>query len=184
MRGVLVELPTDQREAMAACYRQQEQRLIGFLKLRLGSEADARDAAQETFLRLWKHVGRLESDNLTALIFVTASRVAIDKLRKTTRARKAGEIAAFDGDGADAVSDTQAGPERICLARSDVALVRRVLQELPQKCRHAFVRYRFDELSYEEIALEMGVTESMVRKYVIKAVAYCATRFDQLDGWE
>jgi len=28
------------------------------------------------------------------------------------------------------------------------------------------------------------VTESMVRKYVIKAVAYCAARLERMEGWE
>jgi len=39
-------------------------------------------------------------------------------------------------------------------------------------------------MEYADIARRMGVTESMVRKYVIKAVAYCAARLERMEGWE
>lgn len=182
--GSIIELATARRTKIEAIFRDYEPRLLRFLRLRLGSDSEAQDAAQETFVRLWKNGARLKSDNIPALLFVTARNVANDGLRKVRSARRAG----FDpsGAGADegAIQDDQAGPDRILGAKSDLALVVRVLEELPQKCRFAFIRYRFEDRDYDEIALEMGVSQSMVRKYVLKAVSHCAMRFEELEGWE
>lgn len=182
--GTIIELSTARRTKIEAIYRAYEARLLRFLKLRLGSEAEAQDAAQETFARLWKSGGQLHSDNVPALLFVTARNVATDMLRKRGRARQAGIQAADAEDGSADVRDDQAGPDRVLAAKSDLALVVRILEELPPKCRYAFVSYRFDDRDYEDIAREMGVSQNMVRKYVLKAVSYCAARFEELEGWE
>jgi RNA polymerase sigma factor (sigma-70 family) len=182
--GTIIELSTARRTKIETIYRDHEARLLRFLKLRLGSDAEAQDAAQETFVRLWKNGGQLHSENIPALLFVTARNVATDVLRKTRRVSQAGFQSAESEEGKDNVGDDQAGPDRILAAKSDLALVVRILEELPQKCRFAFISYRFEDRDYEDIAQEMGVSQSMVRKYVLKAVSYCATRFEELEGWE
>lgn len=182
--GTIIELSTARRTKIEAVYRDYEARLLRFLKFRLGSDAEAQDAAQETFVRLWKSGSQLHSDNIPALLFVTARNVATDVLRKTRRARQAGFQNSEMEESNDNVRDDQAGPERILAAKSDLSLVIRILEELPQKCRFAFISYRFEDRDYEDIAREMGVTQSMVRKYVLKAVAHCAARFEELEGWE
>lgn len=182
--GTIIELSTSRRTTIETVYRDYETRLLRFLKIRLGSEAEAQDAAQETFVRLWKNGGQLQADNVPALLFVTARNVATDFLRRTQRARRAGFQAGNGDDGRDDVRDDHAGPDRILAARSDLALIIRIIEELPQKCRQAFIAYRFEGRSYEDIAQDMGVTQSMVRKYVLKAVSHCAVRFDELEGWE
>ncbi|NML87590.1 RNA polymerase sigma factor [Sphingobium sp. TB-6] len=182
--GTIIDLSTARRTKIEIIYREHEARLLRFLRLRLGSDAEARDAAQETFVRLWKCGGQLHADNIPALLFVTARNVAIDMLRKTNRAGRSGFYTASSDESNDNVHDDQAGPDRILAAKSDLALVVRILEELPQKCRYAFIRYRFEDRDYEDIAQEMGVSQSMVRKYVLKAVSHCAARFEELEGWE
>lgn len=182
--GTIVELSAARRLRIEAIYREYETRLLRFLKLRLGSDAEAQDAAQETFVRLWKSAGQLHLDNVPALLFVTARNVATDVLRKSRRARRFGLQASDSEEDNDNVSDDQAGPERILAAKSDLNLVIQILEELPQKCRFAFISYRFEDRDYDDIAREMGVSQSMVRKYVLKAVSYCAARFEELEGWE
>lgn len=182
--GTIVELSTARRSKIETVYRAYETRLLRFLRFRLGSDAEAQDAAQETFVRLWKCSDQLHAENLPALLFVTARNVATDMLRKGARARRAGIQITQTEQDSDQIGDDQAGPERILAAKSDLDVVVRTLEELPRKCRFAFVSYRFEDRDYAEIAHDMGVSESMVRKYVLKAVAYCAARFDELEGWE
>lgn len=182
--GTIIDLSAARRTKIEAVYRDHETRLLHFLKLRLGSYAEAQDAAQETFVRLWKIANRLHSENIPALLFVTARNVATDMLRKSKRSIRAGYQPEQTDDNCESVHDDRAGPDRTLAAKSDVELVIRILEELPQKCRFAFISYRFEDRDYEEIACEMGVSQSMVRKYVLKAVAHCAARFEELEGWE
>lgn len=164
-------------------FRQYEARLLRFLMIRLGSEADARDALQIVFTRLLAQPERLHDGNLASLLYVCARNVALDELK---RRRRCDTHLALGAEGADtaSVADQDPGPERRVQGGQQLTLLLSLLDELPPKCRAAFVSYQIEELEYREIAARMGITESMVRKYVIKAVAHCAARFEELEGWE
>lgn len=165
-------------------FREQQGRLLQFLRIRLRSEVEAQDLAQLTFLRLWKRRDSLNNENLEALIFVTARNLAFDHLRQRTRKGRTSLDAGGEWDEAATIEDQAAGAERVLSAKQDLALVAKLVDELPAKCRSAFVSYHFHHQSYLQIADQLGVTESMARKYVLKAVAHCAIRFEQLEGWE
>ena len=165
-------------------YRENEGRLLQFLRIRLKSNSEAEDAAQQTFLRLWQRRDILNDDNLVALLFVTARNIACDRLRARNRAASHLDSQEDCWSRAETTAHPEAGAERMMMARQDLALVARLVQELPEKCRSAFVGYHFHFEDYGQIAARLGVTESMVRKYVQKAVTYCATRFDELEDWE
>lgn len=163
-----------------ALFREHEASLLRFLVIRLGSEADARDALQVVFTRLLARCETLRDENLVSLLYVCARNVALDELK---RRRHCDAHLAAETEGAD-VADQDPGPERRVQAGQELRLLLALLDELPPKCRTAFVSYKLEGLEYCDIAERMGITESMVRKYVIKAVAYCATRFEELEGWE
>ncbi|MCZ4340301.1 RNA polymerase sigma factor [Sphingomonadaceae bacterium G21617-S1] len=174
----------DDPKLLETIFRLEEGRLRKFLSLRLGSSSDAQDVAQATFVRLWERRDQLRSDNVTALIYTTARNLATDLLRSKTRKKIRENRDACSPSAAENVPDEAASSERILIARQNLELVLRLIGELPPKCRQAFVAYKIAGLEYSEIADEMGVSESMIRKHVIRAVAHCASRFEQLEGWE
>jgi RNA polymerase sigma factor (sigma-70 family) len=159
-------------------------RLIRFLKMRLGSESDAEDAAQLTFLRLWQRHFSLSGESLLALIFVTARNIATDIVRERRRRGLSTSVPSTASCDIDEIRDECVSPSRSAEAQQYLDLIPRLLDELPPKCKSVFLAYKFQGLSYSEISAGMGVTESMVRKYVIKALAHCSARFDRLEGWE
>ena len=53
-----------------------------------------------------------------------------------------------------------------------------VVGELPPKCRHAFLLHRVHGAEFSEIAKEMGLSERMVRHYVLRAVLHCRAGLD------
>jgi RNA polymerase sigma-70 factor (ECF subfamily) len=184
--GVLVDFPAgaDRQVTPArlgALFAAHQRPLMRFLALRLGSAAEAQDAAQTVMLRLLQRGAALRGsdEELRALLYVTARNIAIDRLRE--RARRGPDLTE---EAALQLADEAASPERAAQARQQLELVHRLLEELPPKCRFAFTRYALEQRGYDEVAAEMGVTASMVRKYVLRALAHCAQRFNRLDGWE
>lgn len=184
--GVVVPFPRspvrgDIGERLREIFREHRTHLIRFLQLRLGSEADAQDAAQDAIFRLFQRRETLRDDELRALLYVTARNIAIDRLRERKRSPLQ-----FGGDQFEvehAVVDEAACPERVLAARQQLASIRMFLRELPPKCEQAFVGYKFEGLEYRDIAERMGLTESMVRKYVLRALAHCAARLaEQEEG--
>ena len=168
------------REQLETLFREHRSDLVRFLKIRLGSEADANDALQIVFTRLLQRVDSLQDDNLVSLLYVSARNVAIDLIRERQRTvvDDSAQIETME------LPDETPGPDRHLQGQQRLKLLMSLVNELPRRCRGAFISYKLEQMEYADIARRMGVTESMVRKYVIKAVAYCAARFERMEGWE
>lgn len=167
---------------LEGAYRETHPILVGFLVRRLGNQLEAQDVAQAAFLKLWERRETLRDQNLVSLLFTTARNAATDIIR----GRAIRDHASLsDADcGSDGVMDDAPSAERSVIAAHELEMVRRVVDELPVKCRRAFILFKFEGFSYLDTAARMGVTESMVRKYVRRALAHCVQRFAELDGWE
>jgi RNA polymerase sigma-70 factor (ECF subfamily) len=104
----------------------------------LADEADARDAAQDTFVTAWRQIGRLrDSDRFDAWL----QRVAVNSARMTHRARRrrgVREIPASQVAGADGLRAT-ASPAEADAAQLDVAMRR-----LPVEQRSILVLHHLD----------------------------------------
>ena len=159
-------------------FRQKRTVLIEYLRYRLGSAGDAQDAAQAAFLRLWERRDSLHGDSLASLLFVTARNIANDYLRSQTRQSRL--ISEYQNEPNKTCADM---PDKILADKYDLVAIRSILMELPVKCRTAFISYKFEEQNYDEIAERMGVTPSMVRKHVTRAVAHCVARFAEMEEW-
>ena len=172
----------DMGERLRELFREHRVRLIRFLQLRLGSEADAQDAAQDAIFRLFQRRDTLRDQELRGLLYVTARNIAIDRLRD--RRRSPLRFGDETEVRAALMVDEAACPERTLSAREELASIRVFLDELPAKCAQAFTAYKFEELEYRQIAERMGLTESMVRKYVLRALAHCAARLAERENSE
>jgi RNA polymerase sigma-70 factor (ECF subfamily) len=165
----------DRRQHLSALFSEHQQRLVRFLTAKLGSIAEAQDAAQETYLRLLEQTQSAPDTNLRALLYITARNIATDRQRQQWK-HGAGDIPP------ESIAREVRGPERILAGRQDLLLLAHLIEQLPPKCRDAFVAYKFYDMSYHEIAQRMGLTESMVRKYVLRAIAYCSGHMDAHRG--
>jgi RNA polymerase sigma factor (sigma-70 family) len=163
---------SQQAESVARLFRENHRALLGFLVSRLRSVQDAKEVAQDTYLRLLQ-IGRPDSDILVrAYLFRVAGNLAIDHLRRrATRDRATDDLTAVLPGGMGL-------PERKLLADEELLLLSRSLQELPEKVRSAFLMWRLEGLSQNEIAAQLGVTDRMVRKYITQALLHCRLRLD------
>jgi RNA polymerase sigma-70 factor (ECF subfamily) len=153
---------------MSDAYRQP---LIRFFRRRVGSEAEAEDLAQEVFLRLLRRPDAETIDNPEAFLFRTAVNLLRDRARRNnTFASHALDLAARQ-DSIEGLS-----PERVLQGRQSLAAAMRILEELDERVRDAFILNRLEGLKYAEIAELFGVSVSSVEKYVIKALAHLARR--------
>jgi len=78
-----------ERDAFGELVERYQQRLVRYLRGLVGNEEDARDVAQEAFLRAYTHLARFDpSRSFSVWLYGIASHVAVDWLRR--RARRAG----------------------------------------------------------------------------------------------
>ena len=139
------------------------ERLVLTTALRLlGNLPDAQDAAQETFLRLYRNLSRIEDpDNCSAWLYRVTVNVCRDQLRRqapTVAVEEAMELAASGLDPQQAAASTE---------RREA--MERALRRLTAKEREALVLKDLEGLSTAEVAATVGSTEATVRSHVARA---------------
>jgi RNA polymerase sigma factor (sigma-70 family) len=150
-------------------------RLVRFLKRRSYSTEDAVDLAQDTFVRL-AAVDLRQVRKPASFLFTTALNLLRDRAR-SAQARHA----AFSVPAEEAHLICPAPhADRILDGEKRMLLLETALRELSPKCRAVFVLFHFDELSQREIADRLGISVSMVEKYVKQAVTHCEARLNEL----
>jgi RNA polymerase sigma-70 factor (ECF subfamily) len=111
-----------------------------------GDTQVAEDAAQETFLRAWSHLGSFDMElSLRNWLYRIGLNVATDMLRKEKH------IASADLEDFH-LPDPQLGPEGAYLQDERIALVQAAIASLPEASRVVLVLKEYGELSYREIA--------------------------------
>jgi RNA polymerase sigma factor (sigma-70 family) len=168
---------TEERAAVVRkLFEDHNRALVSFLAARLHSYAEARDAAQEAYVRMLQLEDTSAVGFLRAYLFRTAANIAVDRLRRRAVRQDGAPQALFEELLA------HPAPERAAMAAQELEIVKRALRELPEKCRRAFVLYMFREQSIPEIAREMGVSERMIRHHIGDALAYLRVKRDRVNG--
>ncbi len=149
--------------------------LIRYLSHKLQSEDDAREVAQEAYLRILGMEKFTVNSSMPALLFKIASNLAIDRLRRETRYRKVWQLERLrEGDNASS--------ERHAIANQELEMLSSIVKELPPKCRKAFLLCKIHDYGFAEIAENMKLSERMVRLYVTRAINYCRLRLDEISS--
>ena len=147
--------------------------LVRFLTNKLKNNQDACDLAQEAFLRIYKLQNPQELDNARAFLFQTASNLAIDQLRRVKLHNKYLRAEACSPRVADEGAYASPSAERTAIAVQQLRLIYDTIDKLSPNCRRAFLLHRGKDMTYSEIASELGVSTSMVEKYIIQALRQC-----------
>jgi RNA polymerase sigma-70 factor (ECF subfamily) len=128
----------------------------------LFNAADAEDAVQETFLKLFRNRGWQHADNERGFLARVAWRVAVDR----RRARR-GDASASE-EAADTASP-EPGPERLLLAADHEARLHAMIDALPEELRVPLVLSANEELNSREIGEVLGIPEGTVRTRLQRA---------------
>jgi RNA polymerase sigma-70 factor (ECF subfamily) len=151
-------------------FREHNDALVRFLSARLGSYQDAREVAQEAYVRLLNLDRPGAANFLRALLYKTAANLAIDRLRHQ-------RLVTSHQRASSSSQDLFACPaDEVPAALDDIRILSRALSELPPACRSAFLMSRVESLDSSEIAVRLGVTDRAVRKYIAHALVFLQLR--------
>ena len=149
----------------------------------LGNRDDARDAAQEVYLRVFKYLGRFRAgEDFRGWLY----RITINVCHDIARKRRLSMVTQFEEnefgqEGSVFAAVSSAGdPEILALHAQQLGLVRRALLSLPVKERAALVLRDLEGFSTEEVAHALGSRPVTVRSQVSSARAKIKTYCDKL----
>src|SRR5215813_8724335 len=152
-----------ERQVYALCYRL------------LGDAEEARDAAQETFLKVYKGVSGFRGDaGLKTWIYRIAINQAMNQKRWWRRRRREETISLdlkrgeTDLSLGSLIPGSLASPEQQAIASERERRVMRALSEIKQEYRVALVLREIEELSYEEIARTLSISIGTVKSRIAR----------------
>ena len=140
----------------------------------LGNRADAADCFQETFVSALQFSRRRRVRNFSALLKRLATARAIDRLRR--RFRRANLCSAL-ADAPDAPS-TNPGPVQAAQQKELTDGLRESLSKLAPREAEAFCLRYLNDMSYRQIADELGVTTNAAGVLLHRARAKLRESFE------
>ena len=159
------------RRLVEQLFEQHAPALRLFLRGRSVPPDQAEDVVQELFARLMG-VARLEekmSDSTgssRSYVLTMANNLLVNRQRKRQlRNAYAAALQEIDGEQMD-----ERTPERIVAAQLDLEAMKATIMAMPVNWRVAFILQRFRNMSYEEVALHMGVQVKQVDNYIVRAM--------------
>jgi RNA polymerase sigma factor (sigma-70 family) len=171
-------LPDDRRLFVAGVAAQYGQRLRRFLAARLRNAVDVGDLAQEVFLRLLRVERHDLIRNPEAYLLTIASHVIHQHALN-------GATVPESVDVTDALNEARlmvdADPAEQLYLERQLAALDRALARMSPKARAAFVLQRRDGCTLDEIAARLGVSRTMVKKYLAKVVVQCSRQIRDFD---
>lgn len=159
-------------ERITRLFSEHNESLVRFLAARLHSVQEAKEVAQEAYVRLLSLDDSGAVSFLRAFLFKTAANLAVDRLRSRNRQRQA-----MSAGLCDELREAPT-PDHEAAQAEEAEIVRRLIGELPPKCRQVFLLHRIHGEELSQIAKQMELSERMVRHYVLRAVLYCRAGLD------
>ena len=170
--------PESRSDAAARLFREHNGPLVAYLTSQLRSVQEAKEVAQDAFVRLLQLPWSGSSGRLVRnYLFKTAKHLAIDRLRQQSVRRAAESREQIEPP---AVTADEHDPLRLLVSSEHAESLAGFLQELPAKCRQVFELHRIEGLSQQAVGERLLLSERMVRRYVTYAMVYCRLRLDGL----
>ena len=157
-----------------SAFEQHHNDLLRFFTHKLGCRDLAADCTQETYVHLVRMRSTIDVQNPRAFLFRVAANLAVDNLRKIRIRREAFSVDPLPDNAASMAPSAEDALD----AKQRLVQVERAIGELSPKCRSALLMNRLEGKTHREIAEALGVSESMVAKYVIQALKHCRTCLD------
>ncbi len=170
----LERLRAGEREAFEQLVIRFHRNIYGLLYRLLGDREEARDATQETFLKVYRHIGRFRGEcELKTWIY----RIALNQAANWHRwwRRNGDRILSFDSlrdethaGSLENLADPQADPEQQAIAREEERLLADALARIKPVFRTALLLRDVEGLTYEEIAATLQVSVGTVKSRIAR----------------
>lgn len=148
-------------EAFEWLIGKHERQVLGLCYHVLGNLEDAKDAAQDVFLKLHQQIGRFDYEReFTPWLLTVVRNLCRDRLRARRPLEQLDHLP---------LADVARDPEALARFGQEWAMLKQAIDSLPQRERAALEMRELEEMSNAEVAARLGVTEETVRSQVSKA---------------
>lgn len=151
----------------ASLYKATIAPLRRYLTRLLGNTSEAQDVAHDAYMRVFPDPQKPnpEHQQPEAVLYTTARRLAINRLKRRSISPIAPEAAAFD-----TAASASPGVAQQVMAKQELKLLEEAIAQLPEGCRTVLLLRKVELLSHREIAERLGIAISTVEKQHVRAL--------------
>jgi RNA polymerase sigma-70 factor (ECF subfamily) len=168
----LARVAAGDADAFATLVESHQERLLRLCERLLGDVEEARDAAQEVFLKAYRKAGEVRPQGQ---VYTWLYRIAVNHCLNKLRRRKLVRFLRWEGSEDRDVPafdppDSYADPAAALEARRRWQATRRAIARLPENQRAVLVLVRFEGMSYKQAAEVLGITDGAVESRLVRAM--------------
>lgn len=133
------------------------------------NQADAEDALSEAMVKAWDKVRKFAGKiaNLSAWLTTLTRNLCLDLMGKRSRgAIGVDDIEWVGGNPEMGVASAMESPQMVMERDERSVVIRRAIASLPERMRETFVLHYYEELSYQEIVEQQGISIDCVYKRI------------------
>lgn len=173
---LIAQLKLGSEAAFRKIYEQLHLKIYRFIFALLKDSCQSEEILQETFVSLWVNRQKLNEElPLYPYLYLTARRLTIDAFRKVSSEHHFKERLQF------VQSESTNETEEQILMIDLQNLTKEVINLLPQQQRIIFQLSRVENLSYDEIALQLNISRNTVRNHLVSALKTLRAHFIKHD---
>jgi RNA polymerase sigma factor (sigma-70 family) len=176
-RGVAVIVAEPKPSFVERLFAEHAGALQAFFRRRIQTKADAQDLAQEVYLRMLRISDQEAIRNPVLYLYTVANNLV--KEHAVLDHRLASGIDIEEVEAREELESMPAFDGELDEAQRAARLLV-VLKQLSPKCQAAVALRFTEDLSYREVAMRLGVSAQMAKKYVARALVHCRRRMARL----
>lgn len=166
------------RQFVSAMEKSYGRALRRFLAARMRhTVADVPDLVQEVFLRLLRIADHESIRNPQAYLYTVASHVLH---QYTLRRMVSAETVEPLEINLDFDASVDADPAEVLQLEQRFETLGKELEQLSPRAYATLLMYRCEGATFEQIGERFGVSAVMAKKYLMKALAYCQQRLEEM----
>ncbi len=145
-------------------FREQFENLCNFAKAYIHDPDIAKEIVQEVFINLWTKRDSIEPGKpVKSYLFTSVRNRSLNYIRDHKK---------FQSFVLDVEIEEKFRSDDLDMMESEEARIKieNAIQKLPEKCREVFEMSRFEEMKYNEIAVELNISVKTVEVHISKAL--------------
>lgn len=154
-----------QRPSFDDIFRLYYEPLFHFAHRFLIDEEDCHDVVESAFETVWAHYDTLEFDNIRHYLYTVVRSRSIDFLRREAKQSRYAEYVRLVSDDTVSPDDAEDINEKLAIARHLLAEMGPPTSDILRACY-------VDGKKYREVAEDMGISVSTVKKHIVKALRH------------
>ena len=168
--GLMARIGEGDHAAFKQLVERHQNAVIGTVAKMLGNPSEAEDIAQQVFLRIWRNAKRYRPDaKFTTYLFTITRNLVFNESRRRSRKKEVSSDEREENSNLLVEANPDRQPDAELLQAELQRKVDEAIASLPETQRMAVVLRRYEQLSYEEIAVVLELSVSAVKSLLFRA---------------